>query len=195
MPIHRLEMKLVSLKDDQTKLRLFLRTHTEKIFVFEAKDEISFFSWKAAIETAIQVGLGDVKILEKISENPSNKICADCGEKNPVWASVNLFVVVCAQCVGRHRNLGANICKARSILMDQKIWTDPLVKLFQDIGNQRANALWEKKMPADDKIAPISDRDLRHDFISNKYKEKRYFDWSDMYGQPEELGEALRQAV
>ncbi len=37
----------------------------------------------------------------------SNKYCADCHDKNPKWASVNLGVIVCLKCSGGHRKLGS----------------------------------------------------------------------------------------
>jgi hypothetical protein len=48
---------------------------------------------------------------------------------DPVWASVNLVVCVCAQCIGVHRKLGVHSSKPRSLLMDLKIWTPSLVRV------------------------------------------------------------------
>ncbi|KAJ7371855.1 phosphatidylinositol-3,4,5-trisphosphate binding [Desmophyllum pertusum] len=67
-----------------------------KSYSFQGDSEFDVTQWTVAIETAIQTGLGDKRILEKVRENPSNRYCADCGMKDPVWASVN-FVFVFAQ--------------------------------------------------------------------------------------------------
>ncbi|XP_065668286.1 arf-GAP with Rho-GAP domain, ANK repeat and PH domain-containing protein 1 isoform X2 [Hydra vulgaris] len=195
LPINILEMKLISLKDEPLKFRLHLQSHTQKVYTFEASDEASFLSWKYAIESSIQIGLGDREIMQMLQQNPSNNWCADCGEKNPIWASVNLLVVVCIQCIGCHRRLGAQISKARSATMDKKVWTTSLIKLFQVIGNRNANSLWAGKLPLDDQIPQNASTETRFDFVKEKYQDKRYFSWSEMYGQPDELGMALRKVV
>lgn len=47
-----------------------------------------------------------------------NKICADCGEPWPEWASVNLGVTICIECAGCHRSLGAHVSKVKSLTLD-----------------------------------------------------------------------------
>jgi len=49
----------------------------------------------------------------------SNPTCADCGNADPTWASINLGVMVCIQCSGIHRSLGVHISKVRSVDLDQ----------------------------------------------------------------------------
>ncbi|KAK6921341.1 Arf GTPase activating protein, partial [Dillenia turbinata] len=46
------------------------------------------------------------KILEGLLKLPSNRECADCRNKAPRWASVNLGIFICMQCSGIHRSLG-----------------------------------------------------------------------------------------
>uniref|UniRef100_A0A3B3BQW3 Arf-GAP domain-containing protein n=1 Tax=Oryzias melastigma TaxID=30732 RepID=A0A3B3BQW3_ORYME len=36
----------------------------------------------------------------RLRENPFNKVCGDCGEANPNWASVNLLLSLCKSCAG-----------------------------------------------------------------------------------------------
>jgi Arf-GAP/coiled-coil/ANK repeat/PH domain-containing protein len=43
----------------------------------------------------------------------ANAVCADCGNVDPDWASLNLGVVVCIECSGVHRSLGVHVSKVR----------------------------------------------------------------------------------
>lgn len=51
---------------------------------------------------------------------PGNNYCADCGAKDPDWASLNLGTVICIECSGLHRKLGTHISKVRSLALD--VW-------------------------------------------------------------------------
>ena len=53
--------------------------------------------------------------IEKIIQR--NPFCADCGKAGPEWASLNLGVLVCIECSGVHRSLGAHISQVRNHLL------------------------------------------------------------------------------
>ena len=76
--------------------------------------------------------------------------------------------------------------------MDTNVWTPPLLHLFQTIGNERANQLWEYKLPPDERITPRATKEQREIFISEKYKDRKYFDLSPNFGMREKLGMEVR---
>ena len=48
-----------------------------------------------------------------LSSIAGNHICADCSAAAPDWASLNLAVLLCIECSGIHRNLGAHLSKVK----------------------------------------------------------------------------------
>jgi Arf-GAP/coiled-coil/ANK repeat/PH domain-containing protein len=82
-------------------------TSTESIFFDEENDGDSggLFEEKSA---------GEVRnpLVPKLLE--ANPVCADCGNANPDWASLNLGAVVCIECSGVHRSLGVHVSKVRN---------------------------------------------------------------------------------
>ena len=40
-----------------------------------------------------------VELLDRVE----NRVCADCNEPDPTWASTNWGVFICTQCAGVHR--------------------------------------------------------------------------------------------
>jgi Putative GTPase activating protein for Arf len=49
---------------------------------------------------------------------PGNNQCADCGARNPGWASWSLGIFLCMRCASIHRKLGTHISKVKSLSMD-----------------------------------------------------------------------------
>ena len=56
-------------------------------------------------------------ILTALYTNPGNMECADCKAVNPSWVSLNLCVLVCIDCSGVHRAMGAHISKVPYLLL------------------------------------------------------------------------------
>lgn len=142
------------------------------------------------------------KLLEQIrAADEANTFCADCGSTSHVeWISLNLGTILCIKCGGIHRSLGTHISKVRSLTLDFRSFTTDIVELLLLIGNRLSNMIWEAKLdytvvqtPEQTIIPPkpdhLSPPDVRHKFISAKYKDRLFVDpvANLPFGGPDEL--------
>ena len=67
--------------------------------------------------------------------SPDNAVCIDCGVRDNEWASLGFGTLICLNCAGFHRSLGAHITSVRSIKLDS--WSDAQAQLLR-IGGNRA---------------------------------------------------------
>ena len=80
------------------------------------------------------------QLQDLIQTVPGNDRCADCGARNPGWASWNLGIFLCVRCASLHRKLGTHVSKVKSLSMDA--WSAEQVDNMKKVGNVRSNATY-----------------------------------------------------
>ncbi|NXJ79936.1 ARAP2 protein, partial [Trogon melanurus] len=180
---------------DRTAKQSFEIITPYKSFSFTAESEREKQDWIEALQQSIAETLSDYEVAEKIWFNESNRRCADCKAPSPDWASINLCVVICKKCAGRHRSLGPRDSKVRSLKMDASIWSNELIELFIIIGNKRANSFWAGNLPPGEELHMDAPAEKRVAFITQKYKEGKFRKAPFPHKTKEQLNKALCAAV
>ncbi|KAF2644196.1 ArfGap-domain-containing protein [Massarina eburnea CBS 473.64] len=108
---------------------------------------------------------------------PGNSVCADCGSRNPGWASWSVGVFLCLRCAALHRKLGTHISKVKSLSMDK--WDNAQVDNMKRVGNVESNKLYNPRnvkpqIPIDvDEVDSAMEK-----YVRQKYEQRLFMDQS-----------------
>uniref|UniRef100_A0AAQ5YZ58 ArfGAP with SH3 domain, ankyrin repeat and PH domain 2b n=1 Tax=Amphiprion ocellaris TaxID=80972 RepID=A0AAQ5YZ58_AMPOC len=113
-------------------------------------------------------------IVGEVKRMSGNDGCCDCGAASPTWLSTNLGVLICIECSGIHREMGVHYSRIQSLDLDV-LGTSELL-LAKNVGNASFNEIMEADLSAQGvtKPDPTSDMQMRKDYITAKYTEKRF---------------------
>ncbi|KAL7026934.1 hypothetical protein ACKWTF_005239 [Chironomus riparius] len=107
---------------------------------------------------------------------PGNMRCADCGNNDPKWASINLGITLCIACSGVHRSLGVHYSKVRSLTLD--VWEPEILRVMTELGNEVVNKIYEATY--DEILSDIEratencDDEVRKKWIYAKYVDRKF---------------------
>ncbi|KAJ2898111.1 ArfGap-domain-containing protein [Zalerion maritima] len=121
-----------------------------------------------------QAARNEKALQDLVHKTTGNNICADCGARNPAWASWSLGIFLCMRCAAIHRKLGTHISKVKSISMDS--WSNEQVDNMRKVGNLASNKIYNpqgKKPPVPidaDEADSAMERFIRQKYMNGGFK-------------------------
>lgn len=113
--------------------------------------------------------------------DPLNKLCADCGLNGTTFVDVKIGCFLCINCGGIHRKFGTDICRIKSINLDN-FSTEELSVFTYTKGNAFVNKNYEGKLNDKKNIygsfrkpTTSDDKHKIEDFIRRKYVTREFF--------------------
>ncbi|XP_047429462.1 arf-GAP with SH3 domain, ANK repeat and PH domain-containing protein 2b [Mugil cephalus] len=178
-------------RNPEEKKSFDLFTH-DRTYHFQAEDEGECQIWVSVLQNSKEEALnkafqgdqdeGENNIVQELTKAivgevkrmSGNDSCCDCGAAGPTWLSTNLGVLICIECSGIHREMGVHYSRIQSLDLDV-LGTSELL-LAKNVGNASFNEIMEADLSAQGVTKPnsTSDMQMRKDYITAKYTEKRF---------------------
>jgi len=95
-----------------------------------------------------------------------NSVCAECGEGDTCWASVNLGIFLCVRCSDVHRALGTHITKVKGC-SGTYLWGPDEIQQMKQIGNAKAAARYGGGTAQSE---PSATKERRLELCKSKYE-------------------------
>uniref|UniRef100_A0A667FRS7 Arf-GAP domain-containing protein n=1 Tax=Lynx canadensis TaxID=61383 RepID=A0A667FRS7_LYNCA len=146
------------------------------------------------VSPAVQTRVGNhnaALAVQAVRTVRGNSFCIDCDAPNPDWASLNLGALMCIECSGTHRHLGAHLSRVRSLDLDD--WPPELLAVMTAMGNALANSVWEGALDGYAKPGPDACREEKERWIRAKYEQKLFL--APLPSSDVPLGQQLLRAV
>ena len=196
---------------------------TKKNYILQANTEYETEEWVCSIQNAISDRISNFKdkneknvknneiknksnsnlIIKEEEDNDSynkninniidNNICSDCGAKMPTWLCINWLTIICIDCSAIHRGLGSNISKVKGFRLDNI--SNDLIELLNVLKQDEIKKIIENKLLENEKPTPDSKNDIKEKFIIDKYKNKKYFEKSELNNNKEDIIKAIIKAI
>lgn len=195
--------------------KLITQSRETRTYTFDAESEKDLMDWRQTMQNCqlmlfqgeVNTGLpqdrhrtqtrnsgsaADIvkSVITKIKKLPGNNRCCDCGCPDPDWLSVNLGILICIHCSGRHRELSVQFSRIRSLTLDA-IKTSELLIAYE-MGNDILNEVLEANLPEGGKLSPDAPMEKRQEYIASKYIQRKFMEHTI---EPEQLLHELFEVV